>query len=201
MKVLFLIQILVTPLGTNRKETMSRLLITSLSLILFSLASAHSNFQSSVPENGAVLETAPSEVIINFEGDIQPAFSIFKVYILPADMLADSEGDDPSNEASHEHGEQEEGEHGESDSHGHEEANSPYDTAAKMFIPTVIDMQGDEEARADAGLATTETLTKTVTVNLKENLAPGVYVAMFRVLSADTHTVEGFITFEIHAHE
>jgi methionine-rich copper-binding protein CopC len=36
-----------------------------------------------------------------------------------------------------------------------------------------------------------------VTISLKETLASGAYVVIFRVLSADTHTVEGFITFEI----
>jgi copper resistance protein C len=71
------------------------------------------------------------------------------------------------------------------------------DAAAKLFIPTVIDLTDDEEARADTRLVATEEMAKSVTINLKENLAPGAYVAMFRVLSADTHTVEGFITFEI----
>lgn len=153
-----------------------------------SLAFAHSYFESSVPENGAVLEEAPSEIIFNFEGNIQTAFSVFKVYALPEEMLADD-------------GHHEGNDHSQEDTHSHDDNHGAFDTAASMFIPTVIDMQGDEDDRADAGLATSEALTKTVTIKLKENLAPGVYVAMFRALSADTHMIEGFITFKVHAHE
>ncbi|MGL4608636.1 MAG: copper resistance protein CopC, partial [Trueperaceae bacterium] len=89
--------------------------------------------------------------------------------------------------------------HAKDKAHGHSEGeeHSAMDAAAKMFVPTVIDVSGDEDARADAGLASAEDLTKSVTLTLKEDLLPGAYVAMFRVLSADTHTVEGFITFEI----
>jgi methionine-rich copper-binding protein CopC len=178
---------------------MNRLFTTlSISFILsLGLVFAHSEFESSVPEDGAILDTAPTEVIITFDKDIQPAFSIFKVYAIPADMLADaamtSESGDHSEGEEHAEGEahSETGEHSEGGEHG------AMDAAAEMFIPTVIDLTGDEEARADTGLATTEELAKSVTINLKEGLAPGTYVAMFRVLSADTHTVEGFITFEI----
>jgi copper resistance protein C len=183
--------------------------ILSVSFILFlGLGFAHSEFESSTPEDGAVLETAPTEVIINFDKDIQPAFSIFKVYPLPADFIADaamtsdehSEGE-PHGESS-DHSETEthsEGEHGHSEAEAHPESeqHSVMDEAAKLFIPTVIDLTGDEEARADTGLTATEDRAKSVTINLKEDLAPGAYVALFRVLSADTHTVEGFITFEI----
>jgi methionine-rich copper-binding protein CopC len=206
---------------------MKRLFTTlSVSFVLsLGLVFAHSEFESSTPKDGAVLTTAPTEVIINFEKDIQPAFSVFKVYALPAEMLADaamadshsesgehSEGEGHSEGESHSEGEtHSEGEshsesdtHSESDSHSeegsHSEESSEHgamDAAAKMFIPTVIDLSGDEEARADAGLAATEDVAKSVTINLKEDLAPGAYVAMFRILSADTHTVEGFITFEI----
>lgn len=206
---------------------MKRLFTTlSISFILSSgLVFAHSEFESSTPEDGAVLDTAPTEIVFNFDKDIQPSFSIFKVYPLPSAILADaatvagehSEGEEHGTEGEHtegeaassdsEHSEGEshssEGEHGHSegeehsDSHSESEQHGAMDAAAKLFIPTVIDLTDDEEARADTGLATTEELSKSVTINLKEGLAPGAYVAMFRVLSADTHTVEGFITFEI----
>lgn len=192
--------------------------LTISSVLSLGLVFAHSNFESSTPEDGAVLDTAPTEVVITFEKDIQPTFSIFKVYPLPADMIADattndsghsegdshsegehstdethSEGDSHSEGESHSDGES----HSSEDGHSESEEHSAMDAAAKMFIPTVIDLSDDETARADTGLATTEDMAKSVTINLKEDLAPGAYVAMFRVLSADTHTVEGFITFEI----
>jgi methionine-rich copper-binding protein CopC len=207
---------------------MKRLLTSlSISLVLsLGLVFAHSEFESSVPEDGAVLDTPPTEVVINFEKDIQPTFSIFKVYPLPAEMIAEaatiaesepsggeahSEGGEQSDSAGHsESATQAEAEHTEGETHSGEddqahseaehsesEEHSVMDAAAKLFIPRVIDLTGDEDARADTGIAPSEDMAKSVTINLKENLAPGAYVAMFRVLSADTHTVEGFITFEI----
>lgn len=192
-------------------------LILSLGLVL-----AHSEFESSVPEDGAVLAEAPTTVVINFEKDIQPKFSVFKVYAIPAEMLAaattedggHSEGETEHSETSSDSSATTEGEHSEGDTHSEEHSGSAshsegethgeeggehsvMDAAAKLFMPTVIDLTGDEEARADTGIADAGDTAKSVTINLKENLAPGVYAAMFRVLSADTHTVEGFITFEI----
>ena len=188
--------------------------ILGISFVLsLGLVFAHSAFESSTPEDGAVLTSSPTEVVINFDKDIQPNFSVFKVYALSAEMIADAAmTSEHSEEASHSESEthSSEGEHSESpsegDAHSEDEAHSEessehsaMDAAAKIFIPTVIDLTGDEEARADMGITTAEELAKSVTINLKENLAPGTYVAMFRVLSADTHTVEGFITFEIKA--
>jgi methionine-rich copper-binding protein CopC len=187
-------------------------LFTSLSIsfvLSLGLVFAHSEFESSTPEDGAVLPTAPTEVVITFDKDIQPAFSVFKVYALPAEMIAEAttaddsgHSEDGTHSESESHSEDES--HSEGDSHSNESSHSEessehgsMDAAAKMFIPTVIDLSGDEEARADAGIAEAGEMAKSVTINLKENLAPGAYVAMFRVLSADTHTVEGFITFEI----
>lgn len=184
-------------------------------ILSLGLVFAHSEFESSAPEDGAVLETAPTEVVINFEKDIQPAFSVFKVYALPADMIAEAATmSEDGHEDSHSKGESHsEGEthsesetqastkdnhaHSESETHGESSEHSAMDAAAKMFIPTVIDLTGDEDARADADVAATEDVAKSVTITLKEELAPGAYVAMFRVLSSDTHVVEGFITFEI----
>jgi copper resistance protein C len=178
-------------------------LFTALSVSLIfslSLVFAHSEFESSTPEDGAVLDVVPTEIVINFDKDIQPAFSIFKVYPLPADMIAEA-ATAAESEHSEEHSEGEHSEsetHSEGDVHGEESSeHSEMDEAAKLFIPTVIDLSGDEDARADMGLAATEDLAKSVTITLKEDLAPGAYVAMFRVLSGDTHIVEGFITFEI----
>jgi methionine-rich copper-binding protein CopC len=68
------------------------------------------------------------------------------------------------------------------------------DTAAEEFIPTVLDVTDDEAARADTGVVEKDT-SKTITLKLKDGLAPGAYVVMWRVLSVDTHTVEGSLTF------
>ncbi len=178
-----------------------RLIVTIVLFLILSFVFAHSDFESSVPSDGALLESVPTEIVLNFKADIQPSFSIFKVYVLPAEVLSDampdsehSEDESHSDEHSNEHSD---AEHSEVEDHGESSDHGAMDIAAKAFIPTVIDLQNDEGARADLGLATTEALAKTVTITLKDNLAPGAYVVMFRALSADTHTVEGFITFEI----
>ncbi len=212
-----------------------KFLSTSFVLSL-SLALAHAYVETSTPEDGAVLTEAPTEIVLNFKEDIEAKFSIFKVYPLPTEMIADAAtlGESTSGESTHsdeeahaeseaEHSESEthsEGEtssetHSESDTHSessesgehsaetehsaeHNESSehSALDAAAKIFVPTVIDLTDDEDARVDMSSGAGETA-NSVTISLKESLAPGAYVVIFRVLSADTHTVEGFITFEI----
>lgn len=56
--------------------------------------------------------------------------------------------------------------------------------------------KGDENARADAGFKGMAAETTKVTVNLKSGLKPGVYVVMWRLLGADTHTVSGNLWFQ-----
>jgi methionine-rich copper-binding protein CopC len=209
-------------------------LLSASFLLSLGFAFAHSELESSTPEDGATLTEAPTQIVLNFKSDVQTGFSIFKVYPLSADMIveasataesgdhaegeAHSEGEEPSSETTSsetsEHSEGTEGEHSEDEEteashddsatdehseegeHGESGEHGAMDAAAKVFIPTVIDLQDDEAARLDTGIVETGT-SKTVTINLKKDLAPGAYVAMFRILSDDTHTVEGFITFEI----
>jgi copper resistance protein C len=98
----------------------------------------------------------------------------------------------------------EDAEHAEGEAHSEESSSEGatshtdelMDTAAEEFIPSVLDLTGDEAARVDTGLVEKDT-SATVTLTLKENLAPGAYVVMWRVLSVDTHTVEGSLTFYV----
>jgi copper resistance protein C len=59
---------------------------------------------------------------------------------------------------------------------------------------SMISEEGDETERADAGLLT-EGSSKTIELELKGDLAPGIYALMWRVLSVDTHVTQGFILF------
>ncbi len=54
----------------------------------------------------------------------------------------------------------------------------------------------DKKARADTGFIGEADETTKVTVNLKTALKPGVYVVMWRLLGADTHTVSGNLWFQ-----
>ena len=51
------------------------------------------------------------------------------------------------------------------------------------------------EARVDTGLVDTESTTAEVTLGVKPDLAAGVYVVMWSVLSIDTHTTQEFFVF------
>jgi len=78
-------------------------------------------------------------------------------------------------------------------------ANTPeaQNGLAGALVSEVLETQGDDEARADTGVETAERTADTVTLPLKPDLPAGVYVVMWRVLSADTHTSQGFITFRV----
>jgi methionine-rich copper-binding protein CopC len=65
------------------------------------------------------------------------------------------------------------------------------------FVPTVIGLQGDQDARVDTGV--TKNGGNSVILSLEDDLAPGAYVAMFKILAGDTHAVEAFITFELQS--
>ena len=59
----------------------------------------------------------------------------------------------------------------------------------------MLDRRDDADARADAGLTNAERRAKEVTIGLRDELAPGVYVVMWRILSIDTHGTQGFLVF------
>ncbi|MDR5684045.1 MAG: copper resistance protein CopC [Armatimonadota bacterium] len=66
---------------------------------------------------------------------------------------------------------------------------------AALLVNEVLRRRGDETARADDGLATTDRVSAQIVIRLKENLTPGHFVVMWRVLSIDTHTTQGFFVF------
>jgi methionine-rich copper-binding protein CopC len=59
----------------------------------------------------------------------------------------------------------------------------------------VLTKRGDEAARADAGVTTTARTSTDISLRLKPDSPPGVYAVMWRVLSVDTHTTQGFHVF------
>lgn len=67
--------------------------------------------------------------------------------------------------------------------------------AAEALIEEVLELRDDDEARVDTGVVTEERTTPTITLSLREDLEPGSYLVMWRALSIDSHTTEGFIIF------
>lgn len=67
--------------------------------------------------------------------------------------------------------------------------------AAGALVSNVLRKRGDELERADAGPDASERTTTDVMIRLKPDPKPGAYVVMWRVLSIDTHTTQGFFVF------
>jgi copper resistance protein C len=187
----------------------NRFIFLGLFLVL-SFALAHSTLESSSPTDGSVLAEAPSQVVLEFAEEAQLDFSTFKVYPLPlspeAMAMLEAEpitaenmaGEETSSETTTEEAtataEASTDSSAEGEEHSSGGADELMDMAAEEFIPTVLELTGDEAERVDTGIVEKDT-SKTVTLELKDGIEPGAYVVMWRVLSVDTHTVEGSLTF------
>lgn len=150
---------------------MFRLALWLVALTLVGAAHAHAYLNASTPvENSVVAEL--QEVQLVYSEPVEIRFSLFKVYPLelgeaaPADLSAVS--DDELRRVS---------------------------GLAGALVSEVLELRGDEEARADSGVTTTERTSQELALGLKETLEPGAYVVMWRVLSIDTHTTQGFFVF------
>lgn len=187
-----------------------RSLIIGLFLFVPTLALAHADLESSSIEDGATVTEPLSEVSLTFTEAAELSFSTFKVYPLPADAATagdDDSGAEDHDENSGDHDEtaaaQAEGGHdgGAADDHGDDSGHGALDAAAETLLAEVMGAQGDEDARADTGVSPSEGQSETVTLRLRGDLEPGAYAVMWRVLSVDAHTIEGFLTFTYDPNE
>jgi methionine-rich copper-binding protein CopC len=134
-------------------------------LTIVGTASAHAELESASPAEGETVTSLPAEVVLTFTEPVEVRFSLLKVYPLDAEVDMSEEN-----------------------------AQQRLNGLAGQLVSEVLEVQGDDEARADTGVSTTER-TAEVVLPLKDTLEPGPYVVMWRVISADTHPVEGFYTF------
>lgn len=185
-------------------------LIFSLFLLVPSAALAHAKLSASSIEDGATVTGPLTEVSLTFTEAAELAFSTFKVHPLLAET-----GDDPGGAPAAEHSEDAEShdvaeagaetEHGggepsgdaatNEDDHGDEGGHAALDAAAESLMADVMDAPDDAGARADTGVTPAAGQSETVTVRLEDDLEPGAYAVMWRVLSVDSHAIEGFLTF------
>ena len=143
-------------------------LVLSLMLTLIAgVAFAHSELESSAPAANATVPAAPTEVSLTFTEAVEVRFSTFKVYPLGADI--DSA----------------------------DAAQARVNGLAGQLVSEVLETQGDEAARANTGVSAGERTSAEITLPLKDDLGPGHYVVMWRVLSTDSHTSQGFVTFRV----
>ena len=69
--------------------------------------------------------------------------------------------------------------------------------AASQLVNEVLRARQDEDRRADAGVVASGSVADEIQILLKEDLPPGPYVVMWRVLSVDTHVTQGFFVFRV----
>ncbi len=164
----------------KRFFTPLRPFLACLLLLGAGLALAHAELVTMTPAKNSVLTTLPQSVTLTFSEPVEVGFSLFKVYKLEPIPASTSGGESG-------------GETGGASPESEEEALR-LNGLAGTLVTEVLTKRGDEAARADAGPATTGTAEE-VSLNLKEGQGPGDYVVMWRVLSTDTHTTQGFYVF------
>lgn len=136
-------------------------------LALAGVAHAHAYLVSSFPAENALLRRSPGEVRLSFTEAVELRFSQFAVYALEA----------PSERWRDMRWLQEQ---------------------AKALAEKVLSAGGIKPAgRVDAGLRTQARTADNVSLALKPDLGPGVYVVLWRVLSVDSHTTQGFLVFVV----
>ena len=141
----------------------------ALALLLGGLAFAHAELITSEPAANTTVTAELTGVTLKFTEPLETKFSIFKAYRLDAavDMSADN-------------------------------AWQRINGLAGALVSEVLTSRtdGDAEARVDTGLKAADARSAEVVIDLKQDLQPGLYVVMWRVLSIDTHTTQGFTVFE-----
>lgn len=131
-------------------------------------ALAHAHLDSSTPEAGAVVTDAVTVVELHFTEAVEIAFSTFKAYRLDAEV--DLTADNAA-----------------------ARLNALAAVVVSRHNGTAQD--GDGKVEAEVGNAAGDK--SVVTLTFVEPLEPGHYVVMWRLLSVDTHVVDGHIVFSV----
>lgn len=145
-------------------------LVTLVAILGLGAAVAHADLRMSEPIAGSVLTEAPAEVVLRYSEALEVPFSTFKVYRL--DVEIDLEADN---------------------------ALQRLNGLASELVNDVLGLRddGQAEARVDVAVESDSVTTDLLQLTLNENLETGHYVVMWRVLSIDTHVIQGFFVFSV----
>lgn len=143
-------------------------LLLLLAILLAGVVLAHAELESTTPKPNSTVTEPLDTVSLDFTEAVEVRFSLFKVYKLelPEDFDPDAEN-----------------------------AELRLNGLAGALVAEVLEKSDDQKARADTGVTEART-GETITLALEEDLAPGHYVVMWRVLSVDTHGTQGFYVFQ-----
>jgi copper resistance protein C len=145
-------------------------LLSTAVLALVGLALGHSNLKASNPKDHAHLMTAPKTITLEFDEAIETKVSTLKVYYFKPEAMM--KGGKPMTSA---------------------QMDDFSEAAAKKFMA----LKTDTADRMDTGLIGAKNQASKVTLGLKPNLKPGVYVVAWKTTSVDTHVETGFIHFHL----
>jgi copper resistance protein C len=151
-----------------------RIIVSSIAVFaLVGLALGHSNIKSSFPKDHANLMTAPKNIVLEFDEAIETKISSFKVYSYKPESMMKG---------------------------GTAMTGAQMDDFAEAAAKKFMALKTDTADRMDTGLISTKAQTSKVTIGLKANLKPGVYVIAWKTTSVDTHVETGFIHFHLAGH-
>lgn len=197
-------------------------LLALTTALITGVAFGHAELEGSTPDDGETLLTAPSDVALVFSESVELAFSTFKVYPLPSELAATAadpsaiigfddtddtnesaddleddssdEGDDTSDDSTSSDSATGSDDSASMDGDDHNEVEHSHsdDTATAAFVSDALAATGDEGERVDEDVTSQGS---EVTLTLQDDLPAGAYVAMWKALSSDGHTVEGYLTF------
>ena len=154
-------------------KNLKLVLLSSAVIALVGLALGHSNIKASNPKDHAHLIAAPKNIMLEFDEAIETKVSSFKVYFYKPETMM--KGSKPMSGA---------------------QMDDFAEAAAKKFMA----LKTDTADRMDTGLIAAKNQASKITIGLKPNLKPGVYVIAWKTTSVDTHVETGFIHFHLEGH-
>lgn len=131
-------------------------------------ALAHADLESAEPAPETRVGEPPAEVRLHFSEAVELDFSVFQVHELDSGDVDGSE----------------------------ETAWQRLNGRAAALVAEVLGSRGEDVGGVHVGIRTDERRSDQVVIELVDDLVPGYYVVMWRVLSVDTHAGQGFFVFE-----
>ena len=148
-------------------------LFSSTIIALVGLALAHSNLKSSFPKDHAHVMTAPQNIMLEFDEAIETKVSTIKVYYYKPEAMMKG---------------------------GKAMTGAQMDDFSEAAAKKIMALKTDTADRMDTGLIGAKNQANKITVGLKPNLKPGIYVVAWKTTSVDTHVETGFIHFHFEGH-
>jgi copper resistance protein C len=148
-------------------------LLSTTVIALVGLALAHSNLKASSPKDHAHIMTAPKTITLEFDEAVETKVSTFKVYYYKMDAMMKG---------------------------GKAMTGAQMDDFSEAAAKKIIAMKSDTAERMDSGLVNTKAQATKITLGLKPNLKPGIYVVAWKTTSVDTHVETGFMHFHFDGH-